>query len=134
MTHHVIGTGLRRLEASHRKEAPKPHCITHTGLEHLNSSIQTEIQRVPWSVGAHDSQSGPGGWPFAMEEPEMEVVLSWPTRYTEQNSRPNQSKDGLTPCTAALDVQVHSHICTHRSAMGEDGNVSALTASDLLGD
>lgn len=40
-THHVIGAGLRCMEASHQKEAFKPHCkdkpypdgrVTHTSL------------------------------------------------------------------------------------------------------
>lgn len=95
MTHHAMQAGLPRLEASCWKEASKPHCkdkpcpvgsVSRTGvwrrrvytqepkvLEHLESSFQTETQRVPWSVGAHDSQSG-WGLPFlAIEGREMDM-------------------------------------------------------------
>lgn len=62
-------------------------------------------------------------------------ILSWLTQILERISRPNQSRESDEhPCAAALYVQVHSLVCTHRWVADGDGNILVLTASDLLGD
>lgn len=62
-------------------------------------------------------------------------ILPWLTQTLDRISRPNQSGESDEhPCTAALYVQAHSHVCTHRWAAGGDGNILVLTASDSPGD